>query len=221
MVRNQRARHGWQQPDDLPDHGAVRRSGSNSGARQRRRPASHLRRPSRLGCGACLDRARPYVAQSRGGISAACAEASSVGGPSTCPSPDTSLMSSPVPPRGVVGVSPGSRCKGGIAPTGRGWPVWAESAEVPGVHRGVASCGAMLPRKDCPVAYWAAAGAEAANSRAAARAPAALIQWRRGKGAGTTPRVHSAVDQESLRAIELTRRLGPSRNGKVLGLTGP
>jgi hypothetical protein len=87
----------------------------------------------------------------------------------------------------------------------------------------------MLPRKDCPVAYWAAAGAEAANSRAAARAPAALIQWRRGKdaildrhrGAGTTPRVHSAVDQESLRAIELTRRLGPSRNGNVLGLTGP
>ena len=68
-----------------------------------------------------------------GGISAACAEASSVGGPSTCPSPDTSLMSSPVPPRGVVGVSPGSRCKGGIAPTGRGWPVGVESAEVPGV----------------------------------------------------------------------------------------
>ena len=60
-------------------------------------------------------------------------------------------------------------------------------------------------------------------------APAALILWRRGKdayprskpGAEASPRVHPAVDRESLVAIELTGRLGPSRNGNVLGLTGP
>ena len=38
LGRHCRARHGRQQPDDLPDHGAVRRSGSDPRARQRRPP---------------------------------------------------------------------------------------------------------------------------------------------------------------------------------------
>ncbi len=99
----------------------------------------------------------------------------------------------------------------------------------------VASCGSTLPRNGWPVAYCAPAGADAARSRAAARAPAALIVWRRGKdatldrrrGAETSPRVHPAVDRESLGEIELTGRLDPFRNGafwlrrRVLALTGP
>src|SRR5512140_1971347 len=112
----------------------------------------------------------------------------------------------------------GSRRQGGAGPWG-----WNQPRCPGGLSR--------ILRRDAaaqgpPGRIWAAAGAEAANSRAAARAPAAMIQGRRGKDAildrhRTTARVHSAVDQESLRAIELTRRLGPSRNGNVLGLTGP
>jgi len=156
---------------------------------------------------------------------------SSVGGPSTGSWP----VSSPVPPRGWDGASPGSRSNGGIAPTGSGWPEGVVAAAgAPGVAGApaarVASCGEMLPRKGWPVAYCASAGTDAAKSRPAARAPAALILWQRGKDAyprskpgrgKATPRVHPAVDRESLGAIELTGRLGPSRNGNVLDLTGP
>ena len=63
LGRHCRARHGRQQPDDLPDHGAVRRSGSDPRARQRRRPVAHYRGSARLGRGTCLDRARPDVAE--------------------------------------------------------------------------------------------------------------------------------------------------------------
>ena len=65
LGRYDRPRHGRQQSDDLPHHRAVRRSGSDPRAGQRRRPAAHRRRAARLGRGAGLDRTGPDVAEPR------------------------------------------------------------------------------------------------------------------------------------------------------------
>ena len=66
LVWHDRACHGRQQPDDLPDHGVVCRSGSHSRARQRRSCSADRRCPPRLGRGPGLDRAGLDVAEPRG-----------------------------------------------------------------------------------------------------------------------------------------------------------